>query len=299
MVTIFCDRGMGEDLLAFASREPVDVVVVDCLLMGATAAAREAGLTYVPLEHLFDEYLRNYWMRGPFGQAGVAAGLDPFGALDAAPRTLVASLAELDPGAQSEQPGNLVYTGPVVAAPTALDLGSREPTVLVSLSTFNFPGQAAAMQNILDAVAGLPARVIVTTGPTIDRSDLRAPTNAEIHEYVDHDLLMPQATLVIGHGGHATTMRALAHDLPLVVMPMHPMLDQTMVGTVVERAGAGQLMDKESTASELRPVIERLSADGPHRAAAARLGRLIRESRGAVTAADEILALVRNGVLQG
>jgi UDP:flavonoid glycosyltransferase YjiC (YdhE family) len=138
---------------------------------------------------------------------------------------------------------------------------------------------------------------VVTTGPVIEASTLRVPANAVMHEYVDHDLLMPEATLVIGHGGHATTMRALAHDLPLLVMPMHPMLDQPIVGQVIQEAGAGRTLPQEAQANEIRPVVEELLAPGPHRTAAARLGVLIRDSRGAETAADQILAVDRNGAL--
>ena len=92
--------------------------------------------------------------------------------------------------------------------------------------------------------------------------------------------------------GHATTMRALAHDIPLAVMPQHPMLDQTMVGQAVEAAGAGRLVDREASVETIRAVVDELLADGPHRASAARLGKLIRESRGAVTAADRIEGLL-------
>jgi len=31
---------------------------------------------------------------------------------------------------------------------------------------------------------------------------------------------MPEVSLVVGHGGHGTTMQALAHDLPVLLMPM-------------------------------------------------------------------------------
>lgn len=31
--------------------------------------------------------------------------------------------------------------------------------------------------------------------------------------------------------------RALAHDLPLVIMPMHPMLDQPITGKAVQEQG--------------------------------------------------------------
>ena len=295
MAEIFNDAGVAADMLEHARREPTDVVVVDCLMLAALAGARAEGLDYVPLEHFFDHYYRNYWIHGPWGEVARGRGYDPIESVDAAPLTLVASLPELDPAGAAPTPGKLRFTGPVVTSPQPRDLASLAPTILVSLSTYNFPGQTEAMQSILDALDGLPARVIVTTGPVIEGTDLRAPSNTEVHEYVDHDRLMPEATLVIGHGGHATTMRALAHDLPLLVMPMHPMLDQPLVGQAVEDAGAGRTLPKDATPDQIRSVVETLIADGPHRAAAARLGRLVRTARGASNAADALLELVRTG----
>ena len=110
-----------------------------------------------------------------------------------------------------------------------------------------------------------------------------------------HAELMPKASLVVGHGGHSTTMQALAHDLPMVLMPMHPMLDQPMVARTVAAAGAARVVRKKAGADELAPVIAALLADGPHRAAAARLGAEIRSMPGATNAADRIEGLVRNG----
>jgi UDP:flavonoid glycosyltransferase YjiC (YdhE family) len=83
-------------------------------------------------------------------------------------------------------------------------------------------------------------------------------------------------------------MRALAHDIPLAAMPQHPMLDQTMVGQAVEAAGAGRFVPREASTAEVRQVLEDLIVDGPHRGAAARLGKTIREARGAASAADRI-----------
>jgi UDP:flavonoid glycosyltransferase YjiC (YdhE family) len=94
--------------------------------------------------------------------------------------------------------------------------------VLVSLSTVWFPPMSECLQTILDACAGLNARVVVTTGPVVDPADLRAARNTELHRYRPHAQLMPTASLLVGHGGHSTTMQALAHDLPMVLMPMHP-----------------------------------------------------------------------------
>jgi UDP:flavonoid glycosyltransferase YjiC (YdhE family) len=289
MIATFGDRGMGRDLLAEVAREPADLAVFDCLLLGAMEAARQTGLRYVIVEHLFDAYYRKRWLRGPIG---VGLGLKRLGvkkSLAAAERSLVATLPELDPGSGR---AGLSYTGPVVSGVPATPV---EPAILVSLSTFNFPGMTEVLQGILDACEGLSARLVVTTGPVIDPADLRIPTGAEVHRFMPHAELMPQVSLVIGHGGHATTMIALAHDLPLLVIPMHPMLDQPMVGAAVEAAGAGRTLPKDTRPEQLRPVIAELLGEGPHREVAARLGASIRSRNGAKVAADLIDGLVTQG----
>ena len=54
---VFTDPGIGEDLLASVEREPAGLVVADCLLLGALAAADCAGLRHAVLVHTFYEYL--------------------------------------------------------------------------------------------------------------------------------------------------------------------------------------------------------------------------------------------------
>jgi UDP:flavonoid glycosyltransferase YjiC (YdhE family) len=296
MMALFSDKDMGADLLTEIEREPADAVVVDCMLTGVARACVTAGVTYATLEHLFDGYLRKTWARGPMGLASRVKGLRPVRSWDAADVALAVSLPSLDPGhAAARKPANLHWTGPVLDVPAPHDLSAHDPAVLVSLSTYNFPGMAECLQNILDATADLDARVVVTTGPVIDPAGLRTAANHEVHRYVPHDELMPVMSLVIGHGGHATTMRALAHSLPLAVMPMHPLLDQPMVGNAVTEAGAGRMLAKKARPDEIRPVIEGLLADGPHRAAAAALGEEIRRLDGTRTAAGLVEGLVRNG----
>lgn len=300
MVALFTDRSLGADVVAEARNQRADVVLLDCMLTGAVRACDLAGVPYVTVEHLYDGFLRGPWLKGPMGIASRVKGLRPVRSWDRARRALVVTLPELDPGAaRSARPENLVWTGPVLDLPERHDLAGHPPAVLISLSTFSFPGMAASLQNLLDATADLDARVVVTTGPVVDPADLRAAANHEIHRFVPHDQLMPQVSLVVGHGGHATTVRALAHDLPLVVMPMHPLLDQPMVGKSVVAAGAGRLVAKKASPDALRPVIAELLADGPHRAAAARLGQRIREMHGTRAAADAVLEAVASGVSPG
>ena len=280
LVATFSDPRLGDDVLTEVRRAATDVVVVDCMLLSALRACARAGLPHASLEHLFDGYLRGGWARGPVGLAARLRRVPPEKQWAAAATALVATLPSLDPSYDERQPGNRVWTGPFVAATTPKDWSRQEPRVLVSLSTFAYAGMADAMQRLLDAVGGLDVHATVTTGPVLDPGDFRAPANAEVHRFVPHDELMPASSLLVGHGGHATTMRALAHDLPVLVVPMHPMLDQPMVGRQVQAAGAGRLLRKKASVVQLRDAIGELVLDGPHRGAAARLGAEIRRSGG-------------------
>ncbi len=61
-----------------------------------------------------------------------------------------------------------------------------QPTVLVSLSTLNVPGQARAMQHILDALGTLDVRGIATIDPSIGVGGLAAPPPVELRGFVPH-----------------------------------------------------------------------------------------------------------------
>jgi UDP:flavonoid glycosyltransferase YjiC (YdhE family) len=286
MVRTFADRGLARDVTAELEARPADLVVVDCLLLGVLDAVRATRTPYVVLEHMYDASYRTM-LRGPIGLGVRASGVRPGRALAGAAARLVTSIPELDPSGSRT---DVEHVGPVVPWSARVPGG---PAVLVSLSTFAYPGLAACLQRVLDATADLDARVVVTTGPVVDPDMLRTSPVHEVHRFVPHAELMPHVSLVVGHGGHSTTMQALAHDLPLVVVPMHPLVDQPLVGRTVERAGAGRVLPKRSSPRRLREAIDGLLADGPHRAAAARLGEAVRSRPGAQRAADRIEALVR------
>ncbi|WP_310526232.1 nucleotide disphospho-sugar-binding domain-containing protein [Nocardioides sp.] len=282
-VGVFGDRAMGRDVVEEIRREPADLVVIDCILFGAMQAVAAEALPYVVLEHMYDAYLVRRWLRGPMGIGMAVKRIPARRLLNGAAARLVACLQDLDPTGGGPRPGNLHFTGPVV---TGVAAAPSEPTVLVSLSTVNFPGQARAMQNILDALGTLDVRGIATVGPSIGIENLASPPNVELRGFVPHTELLPSVSMVIGHGGHATTMVALAHDLPVLVMPMHPMLDQKMVGQSLVDAGAGRLLSKSAKPAAIAAVVDELIGEGPHRAAAARLGAAIRTTSGARAGAD-------------
>ena len=104
----------------------------------------------VVLEHLYDAFFRRSFLRGPIGIGLRLMGLRPGAALGAARATLVASLPELDPAGRSPH-HDVTYVGPVVMASPPVP---GPPAVLVSLSTFAYPGMASCLQRLLDATAG-------------------------------------------------------------------------------------------------------------------------------------------------
>ena len=291
LIRLFSDKGMGRDLLGEVRRRPADLVVVDALLLGALDAASRAGLRYVPLQHLFDAYQRGAWLKGPVGMWARLNRLRPVRRWNGAELALAATLPGLDPGSTATPPANLRFVGPVVESPTRTASFSV-PTVLVSLSTIHYAGMHRVLQNVVDATEQVDARVVATTGPAIDPAGVRAHRRVEVHRYVTHGELMPEVSLVVGHGGHSTAMRALAHDLPLLVLPLDPMLDQPMVGRAVQAAGAGRVLRRSASVPAIAAAMRELVVDGPHRSAAASLGEQIRSSQGSARAADELEKLL-------
>ncbi|WP_300010541.1 nucleotide disphospho-sugar-binding domain-containing protein [Pseudonocardia sp.] len=291
---LFSDPRPGADVRAELGREPADLVLADAMSLGALKGAQRAGAPTAVLAHTFHRYLTHGWARGPIGALATLRGLRPGRLWGAAQRVLVASDRALDPVDADRLPANVRHTGPVQPAPRPVSRDA-EPLVLVSLSTIHYPAQAQALQAALDSLDGLDVRAVASTG-AVEPAVLRVPPGVELHRRIDHGELMPRASLLIGHGGHATTMRALAHDLPLLALPLSPVVDQPMVGRAVADAGAGRTLPASATAEQVRDAVRTLLAAGPHRAAAAAVGARIRSTDGAVRAADEIEAvLARTG----
>ena len=75
---------------------------------------------------------------------------------------------------------------------------------------------------------------------------------------------MPHAAAVVGHGGHGTTLGALAHGVPQVVVPLFS-IDQWANAAAVERAGAGVALDADRSSRRVlaRPGPEVIDGLGP------------------------------------
>jgi UDP:flavonoid glycosyltransferase YjiC (YdhE family) len=283
MVSVFADAGIAQDLVEEARKEPPDVVIVDCLLLGAMDAALKAGFRTVALVHSFYAFFDGPFRRSPMAAVLAMRGLGPGKVTRRAHRVLVCSDQQLDPAGMPNGDGKVVWSGAVVDVdrPRQALRPSATPRVLISLSTSAFKGQEAFLQKALNAVSDLPVEVILTTGPAITPTSLQAPQNATVYSYVPHKEVMPECVAVLGHGGHATTMLALAHGLPLVIAPMHPLLDQRMVGQAVQDSGAGLLIKPSASRDEIARALGDVVNLPTFSRAAAAVGQRLRESDGA------------------
>jgi UDP:flavonoid glycosyltransferase YjiC (YdhE family) len=281
VVRLLSDRSVERRVLAELGRLKPDAVLVDCLLAGSARAAREAGFGTVVLFHTYLDYWTRNLTRGPVGALAALRGRSPRASWDAADLRIVMCDAQLDP---SRDP-SAMWTGS-----TERGVASRRqdpPLVVASLSTMELPGQADAYRRIARALGAMDVQAVVTLGGlAVDGID--APPNVEVRDRVPHDELFPRASLVIGHGGLSTTFRALAHGIPLVLMPMHPLLDQPLVARSVAEAGAGLVLGRTAGADEITAAARHVLEDGSFAEAAARIGERLRATDGASTAANAV-----------
>lgn len=166
---------------------------------------------------------------------------------------LTAFPASLDP---SPWPSTIRYRQPVPApGPSLPDWwnGRRDPLVYVTLGTVTgyLQGAATIYRAVVEAAAALPVRVLLTTGGHLDPMALGPlPPNVHVEAWVDQGRVLPEAAVVVCHGGSGTVWGALAAGVPVVVVP--GFADQGANGEVVERVGAGLVVARPPDAGGRR-----------------------------------------------
>ncbi|WP_165606765.1 glycosyltransferase [Mycolicibacterium iranicum] len=288
-VPMFNDRNIADEVDRMCAGRRPDVAVVDCMLLPPLQTLQRNEIRTVVFSHTVRGYLNRLHRYGA-GTAALLYGYRVGKLWAAADLNIVATVERLDPDSRRRQPPNVRWVGAVASGQPAVPSGDR-PVVLVSMSTNGFPGQRRTLARVIEALANLPVRGVVTTGGVIDPAELPAAPNVEIAGYVDHASLMTQCALLVGHGGHATTVRALAHDIPVLVIPASALSDQRVIGAAVARAGAGVVRPRSSSVSELSASIGALLNEPRWRRAASELGREIRGRDAAGDAADLIIQL--------
>jgi UDP:flavonoid glycosyltransferase YjiC (YdhE family) len=120
---------------------------------------------------------------------------------------------------------------------------------------------------------------------------IRLTGNIEAIPYADHDQLLPRCAAVVTHGGLGTTLRALAHAKPLLLLPLGR--DQQFnAGRVVER-GAGICLPVEASPGEIASALVKLLAQPEYSDAAADAATTIAADEPDERATEALLSLAR------
>lgn len=95
---------------------------------------------------------------------------------------------------------------------------ASEITVYATLGTmFN---DLAVFRVLLDALAQIDCTVVATVGKDNDPALLKPlPNNAIVERYIPQDEVLPHVAATVCHGGSGSTLAALAHGVPLLMIP--------------------------------------------------------------------------------
>jgi MGT family glycosyltransferase len=188
-----------------------------------------AGPLGTARDRLFDGMARRFWAPALQVLNGVRAehGLAPLEAWGdqvlGARAVYMMTAPELDFSSKAQLPANVHYVGPAFEPfeqhwESPWPEENTDPLVLLSFST-SYMDQGELAQRVLDAVAGLPVRALLTAGPALDVSHLRIPGNAHTVAFVPHRSVLPHASLMVTHAGWQTVNASLADGVPLVCIP--------------------------------------------------------------------------------
>lgn len=173
------------------------------------------------------------------------------------------------------------------------------PVALISLGT-SFNQQPELFRACIDAFAGLPWHVVLTTGPGTGAAEIGpVPPNVEIHEWIPLQAVLRHAAVTVCTGGTGTVMHSLHAGVPVVAMPQVAAAD----GLAAQLAGFGvgrAIARGEETAADIRAAVLGLAGDDGVAGRVADMRAHVRAAGGKARAADEILAHLgeREGALR-
>ena len=160
--------------------------------------------------------------------------------------------------------------------------------MLLSFSTVPEQRSPEMLQAALDALGRLDVHVVATTCGTVDPADLVAAPNTHLVEFADHDALLTRAALVVGHGGHGTTMRALRAGVPFLGIPAKGG-DQLPITRLMEEWHVGRALPGDADATQIGDAAAAVLADPSYAAAAVERSRAFTGiADGAQLAADSV-----------
>jgi MGT family glycosyltransferase len=306
---------------AIAAFEP-DAVVADTQMFGSIIAAQAAGLPVAV-------FIPNLWVI-PTPETGdravlrlitrvVNAGLPDLNAARAeydlppltafydqvlaADRILVLSSEAFD-SASPFVPKNVRYVGPILDDPSWVQPWSSpwpekntDPLVLVGFTSV-YQDQGPLLQRVVDALSSMKVRAVVAVGLMLKADELAGSPNVAVVQSAPHNVILRDASVVVSHCGHGTTMKTLAAGVPMVCIPMGRDQDATAERVVAE--GAGVQLSPAASSSEIRLAIADVLDNAEYRRNALRLAEILareHESFDVVLELEQLVGLFPDSAL--
>jgi UDP:flavonoid glycosyltransferase YjiC (YdhE family) len=290
-------RGRAADLLPICAEWRPDLMVCEEMDFGAMVAAEELGLPHaMVLVIAAGSFIRPEAVAEPLNEVRTEHGLPPDPELAGPSRYLV-----LSPFAPSYRDPAFplpatAYAFRVLTPRAAAPAGvvpwpagpSDAPKVYFTLGTIYNMESGDLFQRVLAGLRALPIRLIVTVGRDFDLAELGPqPANVRLERFIPQAALLPECDLVVSHGGSGSVTGALAHGLPMVLVPMGA--DQPLNAARCEALGVARALDALTIGPEdVSAAARHVLAEPGYRQAAGRL----RDEIAALPAPEQVVHLL-------
>lgn len=273
-------RERASAILALCAAWQPDLLVGDEIDFGAMVAAERFGLPYATVQVIAaGSFVRPTMVGEPLNELRAEHGLPPDPELTMLNRYLVLSPfppSYRDPAfplpvtAHPIRPLTL-GAAPNDAVPPWLAHLSGAPTVYFTLGTVFNLESGDLFERVLAGLRDLPINVIATVGREIDPAEFGPqPANIQIARYIPQAAILPHCAAVVSHGGSGSVMGALAHGLPMVLLPMGA--DQPHNAARCAALGVGRLLDVvEARPETVHAAVTAVLAEPGYRQAAERI----------------------------
>jgi MGT family glycosyltransferase len=147
------------------------------------------------------------------------------------------------------------------------------------------------VSRVAHALAPTEARVLVLTGPELDPGEIDVPQGVAVRRYVPHRVLLPEAALVVAHGGTGTLLAALSAGVPVLSVPLGR--DQPANAHRLEQLGLGRSLDRDAAAGDIADTVGDMLSSEPLRARVRAFAAAVAAYGAGARAAEAIEALAR------